>query len=103
MININGRNYNEQYIHFKGHPTPECFIYIWQTSKTVEDHSRRMTEIRDWYLAQKPERDARYHAWCYSDPAARARRLRKRGVPLKELPTECWDTLANFARQLAET
>lgn len=54
-------------------PTPEDFVIVWQTSRSVVEASNRLTEAGHW--AMSPRRTRRYAAWLWS-----------RGVKLTPLP-----------------
>jgi hypothetical protein len=114
MITINGREYNEKHIGFReGHwyPTPECFIYIWQTSNSVKEYQQKMTDVY-WYDLQKndpaeyAERKAEGHVYTgYRHPVAIANRFRTdHQIPLKRFPSrgrrQDWAALRKFAESL---
>jgi ABC-type uncharacterized transport system permease subunit len=115
MITINGREYNEEHIAFRSrtsYPTPECFIYIWQTSNSVEEYQQKMTDIY-WHDLQKndpvayaTQKAAGYVYGGYKQPLAVANRFRTdHKIPLKHFPTRDrrrrdWAALRKFAESL---
>jgi len=114
MITINGREYNEKHIGFKGgttYPTAECFIYIWQTSSSKEEFQQRMSDVY-WYDLQKnnpveydDRKAAGYVYKGYSQPTGQATRLRSDyRIPLKYLSARGrkpdWAALRKFAESL---